>query len=111
MIQRIKQFFALWDSTTQKISNRFFWHNIKSDIEEFTKKCNLCQKQGKIKKVSSELHNIVIKIEVMQQIGIDICSLPEVDGFKHLLVCIDYFSKWSEAKPTISVPLLVYTST
>ena len=29
----------------------------------------------------------------MQQIDIDICHLPEVDGFKHLVVCIDYFSK------------------
>ena len=35
----------------------------------------------------------------MQQIDIDICSLPEVHGFKHLDVCIDYFSKWLEAKP------------
>ena len=26
-------------------------------------------------------------------------NLPEVDGYKHLVVCIDYFSKWSEAKP------------
>ena len=36
---------------------------------------------------------------VIQQIGIYICSLPEVDGFKHLVFCIDYFCKWSEAKP------------
>ena len=35
----------------------------------------------------------------MQQIGIDICSLPEVDGFKHLLVCMDYFNILPEAKP------------
>ena len=34
----------------------------------------------------------------MQQIEIDVCNLPEVDGFKHLDVCIDYFTKWSEAK-------------
>ena len=26
-------------------------------------------------------------------------NLPEVDGFNHLVVCIDYFTKWSEAKP------------
>ena len=36
----------------------------------------------------------------MRQIGIDICNLPEVDGYRHLIVCIDYFSKWSEAKAT-----------
>ena len=34
----------------------------------------------------------------MKQIGIGLCTLPEVDGFKHLIECIDYFSKWSEAK-------------
>ena len=87
------------DSTIQKISNKFFWHNIKGDVEEFIKKCDQCRHQGKIKKVSSELHSIHIKTEVMQQIGIDICSLPEVDGFKHLVVYIDYFSAWSDAKP------------
>ena len=32
----------------------------------------------------------------MQQIGIDICSLPEADDFKHLVVCINYFSIWSK---------------
>ena len=34
----------------------------------------------------------------MKQIGIGLCTLPEVDGFKHLIACIDYFSKWSQAK-------------
>ena len=29
----------------------------------------------------------------------DICNLPEVNGYKHLVVFIDYFSKQSEAKP------------
>ena len=77
------------DSTIQKISNRFLWHNIKDDVEEFIMKCNQC-----------ELHSIIIKTKVMQQIGINICNLPEVDSFKHLVICMDYFSKWSEAKPT-----------
>ena len=27
----------------------------------------------------------------MQEIGIDLCSLPEVDGFKHLVGSIEYF--------------------
>ena len=85
------------DSTMQKTSNRFLKHSVKGYVEKFIKKCDQCQKQRKIKKISSELHSILIKTEVMQQIGIDICSLPEVDGFKHLVVCIDYFSKCPEA--------------
>ena len=57
------------------------------------------KKQGKIYKVSSEIHRIHIKTEVMLPIGIYIGSVPEIDGFKHLMVSIDYFSKWLEAKP------------
>ena len=87
------------DATREKISSRFFWHNIKGDVDEFIKKCDQCQRQGKFKKISAELQSIPVKNEVMQQIGVDLCDLPEVDGFKHLIVCIDYFSKWSEAKP------------
>ena len=29
------------DSTIQMISNRFFWHNIKIDVEEFIRKCEI----------------------------------------------------------------------
>ena len=35
----------------------------------------------------------------MQQICIDLRSLPEADGFKHLVVRINYFSKSPEVKP------------
>ena len=53
-----------------------------------------CQKE-----VKEELKNIALASEVMKQIGVDICCLPSVDEFEYLIVCIDYFSKWSEAKP------------
>ena len=49
----------------------------------------------------------------MNQIGEDICNVPEVDGYCCLVVCIDYFSIWSEAKPrkdkkTTTVSQLLY---
>ena len=87
------------ESTYQEISERFFWHGMIEDIKEYIKICKSCQRQGKIfKKISPELKSIPVPNEVMKQIDIDLCTLPEVDGFKHLIVCIDYFSKWSEAK-------------
>ena len=36
----------------------------------------------------------------MKQVGVDIYNLPEVDAYRHVIVLIDYFSKWSEMKPT-----------
>ena len=88
------------DTTYQKIMQRFFWFNIIDDVANFVKRCDSCQRQGKLQNTNApELQSVPVPTAVMKQIGIDICNLPEVDGFKHLVVCIDYFSKWSEAKP------------
>ena len=35
------------------------------------------------------LQNIPFPNEVTQPIVIDLCNIPEVDGFKHLIVCPD----------------------
>ena len=36
----------------------------------------------------------------MKQVENYVCNLPETDGYCHIIVLIDYFSKWSDAKPT-----------
>ena len=88
------------DSTYSKISERFFWYSIYNDVESYIKACEICQKQGDLKlKTNSELQSIPVPVDVMKQVGVNLCTLPEVDGYHYLIVCIDYFSKWSEAKP------------
>ena len=79
------------ESTYQKISERFYWHGMVDDVKNYIK---ICQK-----KISPDLQSIPIESELMKQVGVDLCDLPEVDGFKHLIVLIDDFSKWSEVKP------------
>ena len=49
--------------------------------------------------ISPELQCIFLPLEVMAQIGMDICNLPEINGYKQLVVCVDFFPKWSETKP------------
>lgn len=34
----------------------------------------------------------------MKQIRVDLCNLPELDGFKYLVVCTDKILRWSEVK-------------
>ena len=88
------------ESTYQKLSERFYWRNMVDDVASFIKTCDECQRHGKAsQKLSPELHSIPVPNNAMRQIGVDICRLPEVDGFNYLVVCIDYFTKWSEAKP------------
>ena len=88
------------ESTYQKISERFYWHGMVDDVKNYIKTCQKCQYQGKIfKKISPDLQSIPMESEMMKQVGVDLRNLPEVNGFKHLIVLIDYFSKWSEVKP------------
>ena len=97
MIQRLKQ----WLRTVEEIQRyKRFQTNFSGKIPKAISK-NLLRNVANVRsredlrkyKVKSELHSIPIKTEVMQQIGIDKCSLPEVDDLKHLVLCIDYFSK------------------
>ena len=87
-------------STYEKIAQRFFWYNISNDISDFVKKCEQCQKQGELKSPKANLKPIPLPSTVIKQVGVDICNLPETDRYCHVIVLIDYFSKWSEAKPT-----------
>ena len=57
-------------------------------------------KQGDLKSPKVELKSIPVPSSVMKQVGVDICNLPEIDEYRHVIVLIDYSSKWSEAKPT-----------
>ena len=49
----------------------------------------------------------------MKQVGIDFTQLPEVNGYKRMIVLVDYFSQWVEAetlfdKTAKSVALFLY---
>ena len=102
----IGDFPRLWPHIEEKtlrmarLHKDFFWHNIAADINEYVKSWDQCQKQGELKSPKVELKSIPVPSSVMKQVGVDICNLPEVDGYRHVIVLIDYFSKWSEAKPT-----------
>ena len=59
-----------------------------------------CYKQGSLTlKTKTGLYSIPVSNVVMNQTGVDMCNLPEIDRYCSLVVCIDYFSKWSETKP------------
>ena len=68
-------------STIEKISSRFFWHNISGDVSDYIRKCEPCQRHGTLK-VSSRppLKSVPISPLVFNQIGVDISNLPTVDG-------------------------------
>ena len=86
--------------TYEKLAARFFWYGIYNDVTDNIKKCDRCQRQSSLPpKVKNEMHSVPVSPHIMKQVALDLCLLPEVDGYHHLIVSIDYFTKWSEANP------------
>ena len=88
------------NSTYEKISARFFWCNISADVADYIRTCEQYEKQGNLKSPKAELKPIPVPSEVMKQVGVDIFNLPDIGGYDHVIVSIDYFSKWSEVMAT-----------
>ena len=87
------------NGTIDHLNGRFFWHGITKDVTDYINSCDACQHvQSKRIMLKPELQPISVPEKVMSQVGVDITSLPEAGGLKYLIVLVDYFSKWIEAK-------------
>src|SRR6266498_354533 len=86
------------EATLSKLKERYYWPKMKDDIRSYIQTCDQCQRRGKTTD-ENELHSIKIK-ELFYQWGIDIVrSLTEtLQENKYIVVTIDYFTKYSEAR-------------
>nr|GFB38451.1 reverse transcriptase domain-containing protein [Tanacetum cinerariifolium] len=86
--------------TAKKVFNAvFFWPTIYKDAHELVKHCDSCQRQGKISQRDEIPQNAIQICEIFDVWGIDFMGpFPSSRGDKYILVAVDYFSKWVEAK-------------
>jgi len=87
--------------TTRILKASYFWPTMEADGHPFVKKCIPCQKHGNLIHLKQEeLHSILSPWPFVNW-GMDILG-PFTSGkgqVKFLIVAIDYFTKWIEAKP------------
>ena len=92
------------NKTMEKISSRYYWPNIKDDVTSFIRTCEKCQRVNKstLMKTHVELHLISILTKIFSQVGIDLMSLTESEGFdenagyKYIISAQCYFLKFIE---------------
>nr|GEZ19541.1 reverse transcriptase domain-containing protein [Tanacetum cinerariifolium] len=86
--------------TAKKVFDaNFFWPTIYQDAHDMIKSCNTCQRQGKISQREEMPQNAIQVCEIFDVWGINfIGPFSSSRGNKHILVAVDYFSKWVEAK-------------
>ena len=86
---------------TKVVHASYYWPTLKGDTLNFTRRCRWCQEFANVPRTPpNNLHNLSSPWPFVVW-GMDILgSLPKALGkVKLLLVVIDYFTKWIEARP------------
>src|SRR5688572_22623507 len=84
--------------TYEKIKEHFYWPKMYEDIRTYIESCDSCQRRGRARRKERLLP---LKVGApFDKIGIDIKGpLPlTTKGNRYLVVAMDYFTKWPEAK-------------
>jgi len=79
----------------QRLREKVWWPGIDKDMENFVKSCRSCQLMSADTK-PEPLQPTVLPDRPWQQIGIDLCG--PFPGGEHLLVGVDYYSRWFEVE-------------
>ncbi|GFR95254.1 Pol polyprotein [Elysia marginata] len=87
-------------ATVKLVSQRFVWHGLKKQVNQWAKECLACQ-QSKIQShVHSQVVNIPVPAKRFSHLHIDLVGpLPPSEGFSHLMTIIDRTTRWPEAIP------------
>jgi ribonuclease HI len=83
----------------------FYWPKAASDAVELVQKCENCQKCARDQKQPSSLTQLKQPTWPLQRWGLDLLGpLPSAQGnLKYVVVAVEYFSKWIEAKPLATI--------
>jgi hypothetical protein len=79
----------------------FYWLKEALDAEDLVQKCENWQRCAKDQKQPSSLTQLIQPTWPLQRWGLDLLGpLPPTQGnLKYVVVAVEYFSKWIEAKP------------
>jgi hypothetical protein len=86
----------------------FYWLKAASDATDLVQKCENCQKCARDQKQPLSLTQLIQPTWPLQRWGLDLLGpLPPTQGnLKYVMVVVEYFSKWIEAKPLATITLV-----
>ena len=88
--------------TLSAVQGQFYWKGMVDDVTSYVKVCDPCQRENpQLMKTPATLNPIPVTASFWHQVGVDLVGpLPmSKNGYKYILTCCCYFTKWSEAIP------------
>ncbi|KAK7919250.1 hypothetical protein WMY93_010534 [Mugilogobius chulae] len=85
--------------TLRRLRKGFYWGQIRRDVEDFCRRCDLCASyKGPPGQSRAELQQLAVGAP-MERVAVDIMGpFPRTDkGNRYVLAAMDYFTKWPEA--------------
>src|SRR3954451_21043239 len=92
------------DRTAEKVlQSGFYWPTLFKDARKFILSCDECQRTGNISRRNEIPMSYSLVIEPFDCWGYDFMGpFPSSEGYTHILVDVDYVTKWVDAIPTKS---------
>jgi hypothetical protein len=83
----------------------FYWPMAIKDVEQIVKTCKACQFAAKHQRRPGAPSQLITSSWPLQRWGMDIVGpLPTAQGnFKFIVVVVEYFTKWIEARPLATI--------
>jgi hypothetical protein len=83
----------------------FYWPKAASDAADLVQKCENCKKCARDQKQPSSLTQLIQPTWPLQRWGLDLLGplSPAQGNLKYVVVAVEYFSKWIEAKPLATI--------
>src|SRR3954463_16511082 len=93
------------ERTAHKVlQSDFYWPTLFKDARRYVLSCDKCQRVGNIGRRNEMPMNYSLVIETFHCWGFDFMGpFPPSHKYTHILVAVDYVTKWVEAIPTKSV--------
>ena len=83
----------------------YYWPTILRDATDLVRRCKICQEHAKISRLPSEPLTSITSPWPFKQWGLEILGPLPIgkDQCKFIIVAMDYFTKWAEAKPLATI--------
>jgi hypothetical protein len=92
-------YFSHFRTQAKVWSSGFYWPEMHEDTKRYVASCPECQRTGNIYQRNSKPLKYNLQIDLFDVWGIFMGPFKNSNGYEHILVMVDYVSKWVEAMP------------